>query len=143
MAAEVNLAERVRAALAASRGNRREAQKLLLAWAAEDGRLMRALVLPYLPGIVGRAIDAERAPEVKPKAAPVPGARPAGQAPQAGRRKPLTEDVLDRLADRLGAHFDETPGTAADGAARQASSLRTIAVAHARRRYDPDRPDDD
>ena len=143
MAADPQLAEKVQAALAKSGGNRRLAQSMLLTWAMEDAALLRALVAPYLTGIVGRAIDAARAPAARPASAKAADRVADATAPVEDREKaPMTDDLLDRLADQLGEHFDRTPRPAAEGAARQASSLRTLAVAHARRRYDPDRPDD-
>ncbi len=159
MAADPHVTEKVQAALVQTGGDRRAAQRLLLAWAMEDGRLMRALVLPFLPGIIGRAID-QTAPGTASRAAVAPAAKtpappsPSGRTDSPSRPKaPVTGDLLDQLADRLGERFDRSePSPSAEngevgqareaGAARQASSLRTLAVAHARRRYDPDRPAD-
>lgn len=56
MSSKEYVAERVGAALAEARGNAGEAQRLLIAQCARDGRLLRGLVMPYLQGIVAHAV---------------------------------------------------------------------------------------
>ena len=136
MAQNPYLKSKAEAAMARARGNRREAQKLLMAWAMEDVNLLRALVLPVLPGLTARAIAAAYGlPEE-----PAPGAKAAKPRPP---RRPITAQELDKLAAQWGDSFDQAGARGPAGTAEdQAANLRALAVAHARRRYDPDRPND-
>jgi len=129
------LARAVAAALAQATGDRTAAQRLLLRRAAGDGRLLKALVGPFMPGIVARAVE-RHATAVPPRAA----ARPA-------RQRPLGAADLDAVIGRLG----DTIGRAEPGspAARllgreprhkagpgHEQALRTICKAFARKRLE-------
>ncbi len=104
---------KVREAIMAAKGSRATAQKLLMAWAAEDPELLRGIAQPFLKAIAAAAI--ERA------ARPVPSggsARARTAGPAAGGARPsasgLSRDALENLLNRLGREEDG-PGGAADG----------------------------
>lgn len=48
---------KVREALIASKGSRAMAQKLLIAWAAKDERLLQGMAQPFMKAIAGAAVE--------------------------------------------------------------------------------------
>ncbi|WP_207478863.1 hypothetical protein [Arenibaculum pallidiluteum] len=77
-------ARKVREALAAADGSRARAQRLLLAAAVEDERLLKALVAPFMKAIVTAAVDK--------------AARAARQP-----KRELPPEALDRVLDQMAA----------------------------------------
>ncbi|MGF7175810.1 hypothetical protein [Azospirillum doebereinerae] len=96
---------KVREAILAAKGSRANAQKLLMAWAAEDPDLLRGIAQPFLKAIAAAAI--ERAARPASNAASPAGARSGGGA---GGARPsasgLSRDALESLLDRLGRDDD-------------------------------------
>lgn len=74
---------RIREALIASKGNQAKARQQIIAWAAEDAKLMHELVAPHITGIVahamGRVMSMKEAPTPK-----VPDKVPAGAKDEFG-----------------------------------------------------------
>ncbi len=133
------LTERIHDALAQSEGDPLRAKRLVLQWAGRDERLLRMLVGPHIRAIVADAVDRHAGKQATPRAA----------APK--RNKPAAKVSLDSVVDRMGERFGgavEPPrgmtallhGSSAKehhAGQRHADSLRTLAVAFARKRFDP------
>ena len=128
-------AHRVEAALKAAKGDRKKAQRVLMGWALDDEQLLRGLATPHLQGITAHAL--KHAPKV---------ATSGARGPQ---RRKITPDAMDRVVTQLGREIGvakpdpvglqslvEQPGTTMAGP-RHVASLRQIAVAYARKRFDP------
>ncbi|SMH52252.1 hypothetical protein [Azospirillum agricola] len=110
---------KVREAIMAARGSRTNAQKLLMAWAAEDPDLLRGIAQPFLKAIAAAAI--ERA--ARPAASGGGASRARGGAAAGGARPSasgLSRDALESLLDRLGREDDG--GAPQAPAARQAGA---------------------
>ena len=126
---------KVRQALQRAGGDPGKAQRLLRNWAARDLDLLRALAAPFIDGMVAHAIDQHRH-ERKPRTA----TRPSGHlTPEA-----MTH-VVGRLERTVGAAAPEPRGVTAlvskprraPAGQRHADSLHQIALAFARKRFDP------
>lgn len=104
---------KIREALAAAEGSRARAQRFLLAWSANDDRLMRGLAAPFLKAIVTAAV--ERATRDRRDTAPAgtdAGRRSQARAArgQAARgQAALTPDALDLVLAQMGRHQDIPP----------------------------------
>ena len=141
MASNPYLVARIRDALAQSGGDGARAQRLILQWAGRDDRLLRTLVGPHIRGIVAQAVERQAG---RPAAAAAGGGAPSPA-------KALTATTLDAVVGRMGERFGGIveqprgmsaflPGSRAkppDAGDRHAESLRTLAVAFARKRFDP------
>lgn len=148
MSSDAYVIGKVREALVQARGDAAAAQRLLLAWAARDGRLLRGLVTPFIKGIVAHAVTRVAAASARPAPAAKPGpGRPA--APP--RRQTLTPEALDQVLNQLGKRIGTadppprgmtalvTPSTPRPKAGKtHEDSLRKLAVAFARKRLDAD-----
>lgn len=139
MASNTYLAQRVRDALVQSHGDPLQAKRLILQWAGRDDRLLRTLVGPHIRAIVADAVDRHAGQPTQPGGAP---AR-RGKAPAS-----LSLDsVVDRMGERFGGAVEPPRGMTAllhgsdpnmrNAGKRHADSLRTLAVAFARKRFDP------
>lgn len=116
MASDPYVTGKVRDALGQAGGDAVAAQRLLLRWAAGDGRLLRGLVTPFIKGIVAHAVTraagaaappalpATSAPAAKPAAKPAAPSRPAapGKPVGAANRGTLTPEALDRVLSQMG-----------------------------------------
>lgn len=102
---------KVREALVASKGSRNRAQQLLMAWAAEDDRLMQGIARPYLKAISAAAIERGiRAITGSGGTSSRSGSGPrGGQGAGAGV---LSRDALENVLNRLG-QGPAIPGVAA------------------------------
>lgn len=126
---------KVRAALQQARGDTVTAQRLLRNWAARDPELLRALAAPFIDGMVANAIAQHRT-EKAPRRAP----------PRVGR---LTQEAMSHVVGQLertvGVSSSDPKGVAAlvskprrvPAGRRHEESLHQIALAFARKRYDP------
>lgn len=133
------LAARIRDAIGQAGGDVARAQRLITEWAARDDRLLRMLVAPYIRGIVGQAIQQHTG--VPATKAP---ARKRADAPLAGKN---FDAVVGRMGERFGGAIEQPRGMSAliqgpdrkpaAAGKRHADSLRTLAVAFARKRFDP------
>jgi hypothetical protein len=73
---------RIREALKLARGNATKARQQIIAWAAEDQRLLLALARPHLTGIVAHALNRVQArPEIMTPDSPSPLPQPLDMAP--------------------------------------------------------------
>lgn len=155
MADDRYLITKVSEALLRAGGNRKLAQRLLLDAASRDTRLLNAMIAPYLPNIAARAVAGvcERA-----KASSAAGSADAPPAPadpaaltKASSRRPrrtgLSPHDLDTIIGQLGSRIGEVPvpggldallhpAVQPKAGPRHEQSIRQIAVAFARKRYD-------
>lgn len=91
---------KVREAIMAAKGSRTNAQKLLMAWAADDPELLRGIAQPFLKAIAAAAIERAARPASHGASRPR-----AGGATGDGSRvsaSGLSRDALENLLDRLG-----------------------------------------
>ena len=125
--------EQVEKALKRAQGDRSRAHRLLIKACGADDKLLRALVVPFLNGIVGHAIERQ-----------LGGGRPNRRRKSAGD---LTERSMEALVGRLG----NTIGASAEPAGMAAliaptpkakagpgheKAIRTMAAAFARKRLE-------
>lgn len=88
---------KVREAIAAAKGSRAAAQKILMTMAAEDPELLRGIAQPFLKAIAAAAIERAGRP------GSTGGSRPsAGGGLGGGRSGGLSREALEGLLDRLG-----------------------------------------
>ncbi|MGQ9365006.1 hypothetical protein [Azospirillum sp. ST 5-10] len=105
---------KVREALVAARGSHAVAQKILIAWAAEDQRLLLGMAQPFMKAIAGAAVE-----RLVRRAGAAPAARPQGRpAATAGRATappaPLSREALERVLSRMGGgEAEDAPAAAA------------------------------
>lgn len=112
---------KVREAIAAAKGSRAAAQKILMTMAAEDPDLLRGIAQPFLKAIAAAAIERAGRP------ASGGGARPsAGGSLGGGRSGGLSREALEGLLDRLGR--EPAGGSAAAGARPAGSQVRGAAA---------------
>lgn len=133
------LTERIHDALAQSEGDPLRAKRLVLQWAGRDERLLRMLVGPHIRAIIADTVDRHAGKQARPRAA----APKRAKAPA----KISLDSVVDRMGERFGGAVEPPRGMTAllHGAGskehhagqRHADSLRTLAVAFARKRFDP------
>ena len=94
---------KVREALVASRGSRNRAQQLLMAWAAEDDRLMQGIARPYLKAISAAAIERGIRNLTGGGATSSPSRSVQGaRGSQGGGSGVLSRDALENVLSRLG-----------------------------------------
>lgn len=116
---------KVRDALMAAKGSRATAQKLLMAWAAEDPQLLLGIAQPFLKAIAAAAVER--------------GARTAGGGSRApvgpgnrGRAVPetaLSKEALASVLSRLGRDpEDDVPQPRKDAASPGTMRSATLAV---------------
>lgn len=137
MASNSYLVSRIRDAVGQTGGDPARAQRLVTEWAARDDRLLRMLVAPYI-----RAIAAQAVSQHGGIAAPRPAV--GGNRPLAGK---TFDAVVGRMGERFGGAIETPrgmtrliggPGRQPSAAGKQhADSLRALAVAFARKRFDP------
>lgn len=90
---------KVREALTAAKGSRTVAQQMLMAWAAQDERLLLGMAQPFLKAIAAAAIErVGRGGAATPARAPQPG-RPSGQG---GASRTMSREALERVLSRMG-----------------------------------------
>ena len=135
MAEASYLTAKVEEALDKSSGDIKAARRLLARWAANDHRLLRELVGPFLPGIVAHAISDSRDPRrLTPKRR-----RRAASA--------LTPDAMDEVVGALGQKIGTArqptgmtaltnPSKPTQAGAGHERSMRALAVAFARKRLE-------
>ncbi|KAA0688849.1 hypothetical protein [Azospirillum brasilense] len=99
---------KVRDALVAAKGSRATAQKLLMAWAAEDPQLLLGISQPFLKAIAAAAIERGVRPSAPSRPAPSAPGRSRGSADSALSKEALA-DVLSRLGRDPG--DDDAPPT--------------------------------
>ena len=139
MAPNPYLTSRIRDALARSNGSASRAGRLVLQWAGRDDRLLRMLVAPYIRGIVAETVGRHAAHLGTPGG--------AIQDADGQSAKISLDAVVDRMGERFGGVIEPPRGMTAllhgagaktrDAGKRHADSLRTLAVAFARKRFDP------
>ena len=119
---------KVREAIMAAKGSRATAQKLLMAWAAEDPDLLRGIAQPFLKAIAAAAIErAARPPSNAASARSRTGGAAAGGArPSASG---LSRDALENLLNQLGRESEDGAG---GSPARPAESAGQTAAGPAR-----------
>ncbi|WP_029009912.1 hypothetical protein [Azospirillum halopraeferens] len=112
---------KVREALTAARGSHAVAQKILIAWAADDHRLLLGLAQPFMKAIAGAAVD--RA--VRRGGAPRPPQGP-GRSQTGGRSTApaLSREALERVLSRMG--DDSAPAAPAAAAAARPSAAAIL-----------------
>lgn len=77
--------DRIREALKLAKGNPTRARQQVIAWAAEDQRLLWALVQPHLTGVVAHAINRviyREGIESEPETPPMPRPKALNMAPE-------------------------------------------------------------
>jgi hypothetical protein len=132
-------------------GDRKQAERLLLEAAGRDPRLLKAMIAPYLPTIAARTVagvcDRAKAANAA-KAAPKPAAPAAGKpTPQRAARAGLSPRDLDTIVGQLGSRIGAVPlpggldallrpAVQPKAGPRHEQSIRQIALAFARNRYD-------
>ncbi len=94
--------ERVREALTLARGSRGEAQKLLVAWAMRDDRLLQEIARPFLKAICGAAVEGAWRRGVRP-----------GTTPPV-RQGQLSQDAVRAIVSQIG-RADQGAAGGADG----------------------------
>jgi len=108
---------RIREAIKASNGNAAKARQQIIAWAADDAKLMHELVAPHITGIVAHAV--ERVATMKEKPMPkVPEKVPAGTKDGFGM------EILKAIALGNPAQFGLESGSAPTK--KQAASQRHV-----------------
>ena len=155
MADDRYLITKVSETLLRAGGDQKLAERLLLEAAGRDPRLLNAMIAPYLPNIAGRTIvrACERAKTSGARsttaAAPAtpdtaaPAKAPAPRPPRTG----LSPHDLDTIVGQLGSRIDAVslpggldallrPAVQPKAGPRHEQSIRQIAVAFARKRYD-------
>ena len=126
---------KIRAALHQAHGDTGKAQRLMRNWAARDLDLLRALAAPFIDGMVAHAIAQHRAD--RPPRRPV---RTDGRLSQEA-----FSQVVGQLERTVGASSSDPKGVAAlvskprrvQAGRRHTESLHQIALAFARKRFDP------
>ena len=126
---------KVKAALQQARGDTGKAQRLMRNWAARDLELLRALAAPFIDGMVAHAIEQHRSP------------RPARRPARSDRRlsQEAFSQVVGQLERTVGAASADPKGVSAlvakprrvAAGRRHTESLHQIALAFARKRFDP------
>lgn len=147
MADDRYLLTKVSETLLSAGGDRRLAQRLLLEAAGRDARLLKAMIAPYLQTIAARTVErvcdrAKAAREEKPVGAP--RTTPAPRRPAGAGLSPHDLDtIVGQLGSRIGAvpmpgGLDALlrPAVQPKAGPRHEQSIRQIAVAFARKRYD-------
>ncbi|WP_207457727.1 hypothetical protein [Azospirillum sp. SYSU D00513] len=116
---------KVREALVASKGSRAAAQKILMAWAAEDPQLMLGIAQPFLKAIAAAAVERGIRRAGGGGGSP---SRPQQGAPRAGGA--LSKDALARVLSQMGQEPPMAGGTAGGTAGGRAAPtpVRTAAV---------------
>ncbi|HSK38175.1 MAG TPA: hypothetical protein VK943_00260 [Arenibaculum sp.] len=113
---------KVREALVAAEGSRARAQRHLLAWSANDDRLLRGLAAPFLKAIVTAAV--ERATRDRRDTAPAGMGAGVGAGMGSGRRPraqtALTPEALDLVLAQMGRRQDGSPDAGNTAAGRPA-----------------------
>lgn len=95
---------KVREALVAAKGSRAMAQKLLMAWAVKDERLLLGMAQPFLKAITGAAIEG-----VARRGGTAGASRPAQRSAPAGG---LSREALERVLSRMGEDPSPRPASA-------------------------------
>ena len=119
-----------------SKGEGTKAQRLLLHWASQDNRLLLALAAPHLSGLAAHAVHRAKASSNGSSAEPARSAEISAKA---------LEEVVGQLGRRIGVSPAPPSGPAAllapprrpQAGRGHVEALRQIAVAFARKRYDP------
>lgn len=109
---------RIKEALKASGGNAAKARQQIIAWAADDAKLMHELVAPHITGIVAHAVN--RVMTMKEK--PVP-ATPAKVSAKGGKEDVFGMEILKAIALGNPAQFGQESGVPIR---KQAASQRHI-----------------
>ncbi|MCB9960001.1 MAG: hypothetical protein H6843_15495 [Rhodospirillaceae bacterium] len=136
--------EQVNRALVEARGNPSEAMRRLTSACAEDDRLLRAIVAPYLPGILRHTLSKMGGPDAAVDAATptMPGARPGVPRPAA-----LSDLGFDAVVGQLSRSIGVgtvpsraaqilTPERRPPASQRHRDALHALAVAFARKRLE-------
>lgn len=95
------VAARIREALVAAEGSRARAQRILLARAQEDDRLLRGLAAPFMKAIVTAAVERATRPRMSVEAAAKSPTRIAAGS-GASQRRELSPEALDLVLSQMG-----------------------------------------
>ncbi|CAO3374373.1 hypothetical protein [Azospirillum argentinense] len=115
---------KVRDALVAAKGSRATAQKLLMAWAAEDPQLLLGISQPFLKAIAAAAIERGVRPSAPSRSAPAQPGRSRGSLDSSLSKEALA-DVLSRLGRDPG---EDTPAPRGRAAAPAPVKSATMVV---------------
>ncbi|MBK3773831.1 hypothetical protein JJL56_12765 [Azospirillum sp. YIM DDC1] len=113
---------KVRDALVAAKGSRATAQKLLMAWAAEDPQLLLGISQPFLKAIAAAAIERGVRPSAPSRSAPAQPGRSRGSVDSALSKEALA-DVLSRLGRDPGEDAAPTRGRAGSPAPVKSATM--------------------
>lgn len=113
---------KVRDALVAAKGSRATAQKLLMAWAAEDPQLLLGISQPFLKAIAAAAIERGVRPSAPSRSAPAQPGRSRGSADSALSKEALA-DVLSRLGRDPGEDAPAPRGRAGSAAPVKSATM--------------------
>lgn len=155
MADDRYLITKVSETLLRAGGDQKLAERLLLDAAGRDPRLLNAMIAPYMPNIaartIARACERAKASSTAKTAATAPGAPDTAAAAKAPARPPprtgLSPHDLDTIVGQLGSRIGAVPlpggldallhpAVQPKAGPRHEQSIRQIAVAFARKRYD-------
>lgn len=143
--------ERVKQALQRCRGDRQAAQRLLLQSAVKDTKLLQGLVAPHIMAITENAVaEVSGQAARKPVVSAAAGSTQKAKVPRRQKKQSsgLSSRDMERVMDALGRQIGTTtpprgmtalitPPQKRRTNQSHADTMRQLAVAYARRRFDP------
>jgi len=140
--------ERVKQVLQRCRGDQAAAQKMLLQLAVKDVRLLQGLVAPHIQAITAHAISGV-ADNGSRKAPRLQGGGRSRNSKRSAMTKRLSSKDIQKVMDQLGERIGitdvprgmtalVTPPQRRQSNQTHADTMRQLAVAFARKRFDPD-----